>query len=34
MPGYNTMLLVITSRITSKFENLGGEVFEDSGKVH
>ena len=30
---HNTLLLVITSGVASKFENLSGEVFQDSCKV-
>ena len=29
----NTLLLVITSGIASKFKNFGSKVFEDSGEV-
>ena len=30
---HNTLLLVITSGIASKLENLGSKVLENSGKV-
>ena len=29
----NTLLLVITSSVTSKLENLGSKVFKDSSEV-
>ena len=34
VPGYNTALLVITSSISSKLENLSTEVLENSSKVY
>ena len=30
----NTLLLVITSSVTSKLENLGSKVFKDSSEVN
>ena len=30
----NTLLLVITSGVTSKLENLGGQIFEDCSEVN
>ena len=32
--GDDAGLLVVTSGVASKFENLSGEVFEDGGEVH
>ena len=32
--GDNTLLLVITSSVTSKLENLGSKVFKDSSEVN
>ena len=34
MTGHDTLLLVVTSSITSKFQNFSCQVFEDSSKVH
>ena len=34
MPRNNTLLLVIAGGIASKLKNLGGEIFEDGGKVY
>jgi hypothetical protein len=33
MTGYNASLLVIPGRISSKFEDLGGEVLQDRSEI-
>jgi hypothetical protein len=33
MPGHNTLLLVITGSVASKFENFSGKVLEDGSEV-
>ena len=32
--GYDTLLFVVTGGIASKFKNLSGEIFQNSGQVY